>query len=239
LRHPATVTPSFVADTNGTYSVQLVVTDSLGTASSPSVVTASFNDVAPLANAGASQSAIDGQAVTLDGSQSTDSNGAPLSYKWSVVSAPGGSTARISKPTAQIASFSPDVAGTFVIQLIVNDGILNSLPATTEIMAVNEQTVLTQQIHSLQGVITNLPARAFRKAAFQESLLIEFNTAILRISAHNYPAALQLLQGVILPQVDGCATTGAPDATDWIVDCPDQSSVYTPLLNIIAEVKAL
>ena len=70
-------------------------------------------------------------------------------------------------------------------------------------------------------------------------MLIEFNVVLGTITVHDYSAALQLLQNVILPQTNGCATTGAPDKNDWIVNCPDQSMVYTPLLNIIAEVKAL
>jgi len=126
-----------------------------------------------------------------------------------------------------------------VVQLIVNDGILNSLPATTEIMAVAQATSLTQQIHNLQGLIRNLPPSAFRNVALKNVMLIEFNAVLLSVEEHHYRVALLLLQDVILPQTNGCATTGAPDRNDWIINCPDQSMVYTPLLNIIAEVRAL
>ena len=177
-----------------------------------------------------------GETVTLNGSKSTDTDGEPLTYKWSVVSAPSGSTAAILNPTAEIASFVPD---TYVVQLIVNDGFLNSLPATTEIVAVSQQTQLTQQIRNLQRVIANLPPTAFRNVVLKDVMLIELNAVLLTITAHDYSAALQLLQNVILPETNGCATTGAPERSNWIVNCPDQSMVYTPLLNIIAEVKAL
>ena len=239
LTGPTTATPSFLADVAGNYSIQLVATDSLGTASSPAGLTVSFSDVAPVANAGLSQSAVVGETVTLNGSGSTDTDGEPLTYQWSVVSVPSGSTAVISNPTAEIASFVPDVAGTFVVQLIVNDGILNSLPATTEIMAASQQTSVTQQIHNLQGVITNLPPSAFRNVALRNVMLIELNAVLLSVEEHHYRVALLLLQDVILPQSNGCATTGTPDRNDWITNCPDQSIVYTPLLNIIAEVRAL
>jgi PKD domain len=239
LTGPTTATPSFVADVAGDYSIQLIVTDSLGTASTPTTVNVSFSDVAPIANAGSSQSAVVGETVTLNGSGSTDSDGEPLTYQWSVVSAPSGSKAAISTPTAEIASFVPDLPGTYVVQLIVNDGILNSLPATTEIVAVSRQTQLTQQIRSLQTVIANLPPSAFRNVVLKDGMLIELNAVLLSITAHDYSVALQLLQNVILPETNGCATTGAPERSNWIVNCPDQSMVYTPLLNIIAEVKAL
>jgi PKD repeat protein len=238
LTGPTTATPSFVADVAGDYTLQLVVTDSLGTASSPAQVTISFSDVPPVANAGTSQSTVVGESVTLNGSKSTDSDGEPLSYSWSVVSAPSGSKATISNPTAAIASFVPDLPGTYVMQLIVNDGILNSAPATVEIVAVSEQTSLTEQIRNLQGVIANLPPSAFRNIALKEALLIELNVVLLSVEAKDYKAALLVLQDVILPEVNECATTGAP-GNGWINNCPDQSLVYTPLLSIIAQMQAL
>jgi hypothetical protein len=42
----------------------------------------------------------------------------------------------ISNPTAQMATFVPDLPGTFVAQLIVNDGIVDSTPATVQIQVV-------------------------------------------------------------------------------------------------------
>lgn len=239
LAGPTTSKPSFIADKAGSYSIQLVETDSLGTASSAATVNVSFNDVAPLADAGLSQSTVVGQTVSLNGSKSTDTNGASLTYQWSIVSAPVGSTAAITHPTAQIASLAPDKPGTFILQLIVNDGTLNSLPATAEIVAVAQATTLTQQIRNLQGVIANLPRSAFRNIVFKDALLIELNAVLCSINEHNYKAALSLLQGIILPQVDGCATGGKIDKNDWITNCADQSAIYTPLLNIIAQVKAL
>jgi PKD repeat protein len=240
LTGPTTAKPSFVADVHGDYSIQLIVTDSLGAASSPATVKVSFNNVAPVANAGPSQSAVVGQTVTLNGSKSTDANGDPLTYKWSLTSAPSGSKAAISNPTAQIASFVPDLPGTFVVQLIVNDGFVDSLPATIQIEAVSLQTQVTQDIHSLQqNVIANLAPSTFKNATMQNALLNKLNAVIASIEAGNYSDALGQLQNDILDKTNGCATVGAPDKNDWIVNCPDQSKVYTPLLNIIAEVKAL
>jgi hypothetical protein len=73
----------------------------------------------------------------------------------------------------------------------------------------------------------------------QNALLNKLNAVIASIEAGNYSDALGQLQNDILDKTNGCATVGAPDKNDWIVNCPDQSKVYTPLLNIIAEVKAL
>jgi hypothetical protein len=56
-----TVTPSFIADVHGDYSIQLIVNGSLGTASCAAIVKVSFNNIAPVDNAGLSQSAVVGQ----------------------------------------------------------------------------------------------------------------------------------------------------------------------------------
>jgi len=238
LTGPTTATPSFVADVAGNYSIQLVVTDSLGTVSSPSSVLVSFNDVAPIANAGSSQSAVVGGTVTLNGSKSTDTDGVALTYQWSVVSAPSGSKAAILNPTAQIASFVPDLPGTFVVQLIVNDGFLNSLPATTQIAVVSQQPSLIQQIQERQGVIRTLPNDGFKGAWARELISLELNEVLLSVEHKDYRVALLFIR-IILAQTDGCATTGAPERTDLITNCADQSEFYPALLNIEAEVKAL
>ena len=125
------------------------------------------------------------------------------------------------------------------MELTVYDGVLHSSPATAEIQAVTPQTQLTLNIRSLQKVIEGLPPSAFKHPRLQEDLIKKLNAVLGSISAHNYADALEQLQDDILTKVDGCATTAAPDKSDWIINCPDQSMVYTPLFNIIAEVKAL
>jgi hypothetical protein len=240
LSGPTTATPSFVADLHGTYSIQLIVTDSLGTASSPTIVTVTSNNTVPVASAGLSQSAVVGQTVRLNGSGSRDTDGDPLTYRWSLASAPSGSQTAVSNPTAQIASFVPDLPGTFVAQLIVNDGLVDSPPATVQIQVVTLQTEVVQNIQRLQqNVIASLAPGAFKNQNMQNALLNKLNAVIASIEAGNYSDALAQLQNDILGKTDGCANSGAPDKNDWIVDCPDQSKVYAPVLNIIAEVKAL
>jgi YVTN family beta-propeller protein len=207
LTGAATAKPNFVADAYGDYSIQLVVTDSHGAASTPAAVTVSSVNVGPVADAGVSQSTIVGQTVTLNGSGSSDANGDPLTYKWSVTSAPSGSQAAISNATAQIASFVPDAPGTFVVQLIVNDGLVDSLPATAQVEAISLQTKVTQDIKNLQKVIADLAPSAFKNPNMQNALLNKLNAVIGSIAAKNYSDALGQLQNDILGKTDGCANT--------------------------------
>ncbi len=136
LSDSAVVSPTFDIDESGYYLVQLIVND--GTVDSvPDTVTISTNNSAPVANAGADQTQIVGYTVILDGSASgdVDVDGDMLTYSWSFASVPTGSTAFLFDPTAVHPFFDIDVSGDYVVQLIVNDGMVNSARDTVTISA--------------------------------------------------------------------------------------------------------
>jgi len=116
-----TVSPTFVADQPGTYVVQLIVNDG-AVASNPASVTITTHDPPPVANAGPGQIVSAGALVQLNGSSSTDVDGDLLQYQWSLISAPDASTATLSNPNGVIPTFTADLAGTYVAQLIVSNG---------------------------------------------------------------------------------------------------------------------
>jgi hypothetical protein len=138
LSDDAAVSPSFVADIAGDYVAQLIVND--GTQDSPADaarITASEVPVnnPPAANAGLDQSVLVGETVTLDGSGSSDADGDALSYQWSLSSVPAGSRAVLSGPNLANPTFVADLAGDYLVQLIVNDGTDDSLPDSVTIAA--------------------------------------------------------------------------------------------------------
>ena len=137
LSSPTSVTPTFTVDRAGTYTAQLIVND--GTLSSdPNTVNISTVNVAPVANAGPDQGGKAlGALVTLDGSASSDANGDPLTYLWSLTAKPAGSIAALSSLTSVSPTFTVDLAGNYVAQLIVNDGTVSSAPNTVNITTVN------------------------------------------------------------------------------------------------------
>lgn len=86
--------------------------------------------VAPVANGGYNTKILIGSSVDLDGSSSFDPDGpdSSLVYSWSVFSGPEGSSAIIPNSGDSVTKFQPDVAGNYIIQLIVSDTVYNSVP---------------------------------------------------------------------------------------------------------------
>ncbi|MCL4502161.1 MAG: PKD domain-containing protein [Deltaproteobacteria bacterium] len=136
LNNPTAVNPSFTADKDGSYVVQLIVTDSHGAASTPATVTISTQNAPPVANAGPAQTVSVGALVTMDGSLSSDPDGDTITYAWSFASKPAGSTATLANATTVQPTFTADLTGSYVVQLIVTDshGAASS-PATVTITA--------------------------------------------------------------------------------------------------------
>ena len=75
----------------------------------------------PVANAGPDQITLRGYEVQLDGSSSSDPNGDSLSYIWSFISMPAGSTAALSDQTAINPTFVANTHGNYRLELVVED----------------------------------------------------------------------------------------------------------------------
>ena len=128
--------PTFSADLVGTYVASLIVNDGkINSVVVATTITAAAPNVAPVANAGSSQTVVAGALVTLTGAASTDANGDSLSYKWTLTTKPTGSTATLSSSTGVSPTLRVDIVGTYVASLIVNDGKVDSAVATVPITA--------------------------------------------------------------------------------------------------------
>ena len=135
-----TSNPTFAIDVFGTYVAQLIVND--GTVdSAPDTVTITTLNSAPVANAGPDQSGFVGDTITLNGTNSSDVDGDALTYSWSLITVPSGSAAALTSQNTSNPTFAIDVFGTYVAQLIVNDGTVDSAPDTVTITTVNSAPV--------------------------------------------------------------------------------------------------
>jgi chitinase len=138
LTGAGTASPSFVADLIGSYTAALVVNDgALDSTTGLVTVAASLGNVAPVARVGVDQTTIPGATVTVDGSASSDANGDPLSFAWSLVGRPAGSTAALASTTADSTTFVPDLVGSYTLNLEVSDGTLTNLSRALVVTVVN------------------------------------------------------------------------------------------------------
>lgn len=130
------VAPQFTAPA-GTYTITLrVEKGTLSDTDTCQVTLVDPNDLLPTADAGDDQVRRIGELVTLDGSRSRDPEGQPLVYRWSFVSGPAAVTLGASgtaRPT-----FTPAVAGAYVFELEVDDGVYASLADQVTVMVIDD-----------------------------------------------------------------------------------------------------
>ena len=231
------VQPTFVADTDGDYIIELVVTDDLGTMSVPDEVVVSSGNVKPVADAGGNQLAIVDHLVLLDGSGSYDANNDPLTYSWNMVSKPKGSISTLSDPLAVNPDFVPNVNGWYLISLVVNDGELDSDPDNATILAIDANNIdefvqaLWDAIDAINLIvkedINNINNYNNRNALTNKILSVIFNY----VKGEYDQKMLDKLTDDIAGKFDGCALDdpAAVDQNDWIMNCHAQDLVYPHL----------
>lgn len=117
-----------VSATNvGVVVVELVVSDGrLDSRPVQATVIVSDGNERPVAVARGPAFARLGVAVSLDGSQSYDPEGEPLTFAWTQV---GGPAVLLTSSETAEPSFVATVTGTYAFQLVVRDGLFDSLPS--------------------------------------------------------------------------------------------------------------
>lgn len=137
LTLPASRTPSLTADVEGDYVVELVVIDAAGLESAVGSITlvasqcgGNSPSIASLVP-GNSQPAV-GETVQLTAEIEDADTSDPctheetFSYRWSLLSLPGGSAAALNATGVENPSFAPDVPGDYVVGLVVTDSTGNT-----------------------------------------------------------------------------------------------------------------
>lgn len=123
LSNATRVNPTFTTDTEGEYTLNLTVNN--GTESSmPDSITLSVST--PVANAGSDLKVSTGTTVNLNANASDDANNNPLTYRWTMTSQPASSNTALANSDTQTPSFIADRDGLYELNLVVNNGFINS-----------------------------------------------------------------------------------------------------------------
>ena len=237
LSDPSIANPTFVADQPGTYIAQLIVEDSANLASTVAQVAISSTNLAPTANAGPDQGGVVNQLVQLDGSSSTDPELDPLGYAWAFTSTPTGSSAQLSNPFAAAPTFVPDLAGTYTVGMIVDDGFGPSFVDEVMITVVTGQQFAETTTAQAINTTSALPSASVTTAGNQQALVNLLSHAVQGVQSSNLAQARMKLEAAIA-RTDGWALRGAPDQTgagrDWVTDRDESISLYNQLVAALA-----
>lgn len=131
-----TAQPEFSSDSAGIYTIGLVVNDGLidsNLSYATVLVSNSYRNFPPNADAGPTQYVKPGEAITLNGTNSYDPNGDQLTYRWTILSIPSGSSPTLTNQLSAQPLFVADKEGSYYLALTVNDGLISSDLSTTRI----------------------------------------------------------------------------------------------------------
>ena len=154
-----------------------------------------YHNLPPVANAGVDrtllQTSAAGADVVLDGSASSDPDGDPLTYEWTW---DGGGAATGANPTVTLA------VGTTVVTLVVNDGAVDSAPATVRITVNHAPPVAdagpdqTLEQMSLEGTSVTLDGSG--SSDFDAGTSLTYTWTWAGGSAHGLKPTISLPAGV-------------------------------------------
>ena len=240
--------PTFTPDVYGTYVAILVVSDGEDVSEPVRVsvkagVTGPNGTCAPaappVASAGPDQNnAGSFGGAQLDGSASTTGRPASLAFNWTLTSAPTGSAAVINDPHAVKPVLSPiDRRGTYVVSLVVNDGCVNSAPATVRVTRPNAAPQLIFVSTPFQAVV--LVPFSVQAIAFDndnDALTCEWQLASRPAASASVLAPTTSCSTAFTPDVEGTYTFSAVAKDPVSSSSPSQASVTVVNLPPIARV---
>ena len=130
----------------------LVLCASLSGCGGGTTTATATTNVAPTANPGASQNVLVGAVVSMDGSASKDPDGGTLTFKWTLIGKPVGSAATLTNSSYPNPKFTADLAGNYVLSLVVNDGKKDSAVASVSVTATTANAAPVANAGSNQNV---------------------------------------------------------------------------------------
>jgi beta-galactosidase GanA len=206
LNDTSSAVPEFTADLDGSYVAQLIANDGTDNSVADTVtIIAETANSAPVANAGVDQNVSTGNVVTLDASSSTDADGDTLSYSWSLITLPANSSASLNDTSSAVPEFTADLDGSYVAQLIANDGTDNSVADTVTIVAetANSAPVANTGVDQVQFDLSEVQLNATGDDADSDLLTFEWSFKSIPAGSFVYLDDTTSLTPTFTPDVYG------------------------------------
>jgi len=166
---------------------------------------------APVANAGPDRQVELGTTVTLDGSASTDADGATLTYQWQFTQRPSGSASSLSGAGGPHPTFVPDRPGTYTLSLTVYNARTGSAPDS-----------VTITVTGTPAVVPNLTGQTEAEAA---ASLDGAGLALGTVTMESSPA---VPEGAIIRQTPAAGAEVIPGSAVAIVVSTGPAIVIVP-----------
>ncbi len=185
ITNSLTATPDVYGMQPGSYVFELKVTDNTGATATDQVMITVTPDGTLIANAGKSDTvSLPINAVTLDGSASSDGSGAITSYEWTEVSGP--STATLASPDQVTTSASGLVAGVYLFELKVKDGSGQSAISEVQIVVTNSEQRYTNAVKLYPNPAIDVLNIWYQSSADEKLNIQIFNAAGVNVMTTEY-----------------------------------------------------
>lgn len=174
--------------------------------------------------------AVRGDTVLLDGTGSTDADGDSLSFDWTMVSRPAGSTADLLSTDVVSPAFVADLVGTYQVSLVVRDGHTSSSPDQTSISVTIPTPQLTIGSPDDQAIVTSSPVTVTGMVTDADAVTLNGVAATVDQSAGSYTASLPLTPGSNTIVAEATNATGISQAEITVI----LNTAQTPVVTIAA-----
>lgn len=157
----------------------------------------------------AEQEVIVGAIVRLDGRASVDTETSALTYSWSFTQVPIGSQVErhgfnLLESDSSVVSFTPDITGTYKVQLVVSDGSLSSIPVTaivdTRIILVPHHTGFVPDASFIWDYLSDfwrIVDGRKRFEVFWSSAIQIVSSELLKLYQYDYNKSIRDIQEVV------------------------------------------